>query len=166
MGGVQFRENRLKTQGAINAIAILPSAWDSVTMFSRIHFLPKEMAPLQTYGKLDSKFRFVIVASKRAKQLLKGAKVKIRTKSRNPIRIAQAEVREGLIDFDILQARPEDLLETDEQVFTPDDEIDDLDGSAGAAEDDEVEEGPEAGEGEGADYDEVPEDNGEEHGEE
>ncbi len=120
---------------------------------------------MQTYGKLDSKFRFVIVASKRAKQLLKGAKVKIRTKSRNPIRIAQAEVREGLVDFDILQARPEDLLETDEQVFTPDDEIDDLDGSAGA-DDDEAEEGAEAGEEEGAEFDEVPEEDGEERGEE
>ncbi|MDD8026984.1 MAG: DNA-directed RNA polymerase subunit omega, partial [Acidobacteriota bacterium] len=82
---------------------------------------------MQTYGKLDSKFRFVIVASKRAKQLLKGAKVKIRTKSRNPIRIAQAEVRAGLVDFDILQDRSEDLLEADEQVFAPDDEPDDLD---------------------------------------
>jgi DNA-directed RNA polymerase omega subunit len=123
------------------------------------------MAPLQTYGKLDSKFRFVIVASKRAKQLLKGAKVKIRTKSRNPIRIAQAEVREGLVDFDILQARPEDLLETDEQVFTPDDEIDDLDGSAGAG-DDEAEEGAEAGEEEGPEFDEEPEADGEDRGEE
>lgn len=120
---------------------------------------------MHTYGKLDSKFRFVIVASKRAKQLLKGAKVKIRTKSRNPIRIAQAEVREGLVDFDILQARPEDLLEADEQVFTPDEEIDDLDGSAGAA-DDESEEGAESGEEEGPEFDELHEENGEERGEE
>lgn len=130
-----------------------------------IHFQPKEIAPLQTYGKLDSKFRFVIVASKRAKQLLKGAKVKIRTKSRNPIRIAQAEVREGLVDFDIIQDRPEDLLEADEQVFTPDDEIDDLDGAAGA-DDDEAEEGAEAAEEEGAEFDDTAHEDDEGHGEE
>ncbi len=119
---------------------------------------------MQTYGKLDSKFRFVIVASKRAKQLLKGAKVKIRTKSRNPIRIAQTEVREGLIDFDILQVRPEDLLEADEQVFTPDDEADDLD--AGGGGDDEAEEGAEPGEEEGAEFDELPDEDGEDRGDE
>ena len=119
---------------------------------------------MQTYGKLDSKFRFVIVASKRAKQLLKGAKVKIRTKSRNPIRIAQTEVRAGLVDFDILQARPEDLLEADEQVFPPDDEADDLDAVAGG--DDEAEEGAEPGEEEGAEFDELPDEDGEDRGDE
>lgn len=90
---------------------------------------------MQTYGKLDSKFRFIIVASKRAKQLLKGAKVKVRSKSRNPIRLAQLEVKAGLIDFDILQARPEDFLEADDQVFTPEDDSDDADGASAAGED-------------------------------
>jgi len=131
---------------------------------SSFTFIPKEIAPLQTYGKLDSKFRFVIVASKRAKQLLKGAKVKIKTKSRNPIRIAQTEVREGLVDYDILQIRPEDLLEADEQVFTPDDDADDLDVAAGA--DDESEEAAEPGEEEGAEFDEFPEEGGEDDGDE
>ena len=55
-------------------------------------------------NKPDSRFQFVILAAKRAKQLLKGAKPKIRTKSRNPIRIAQEEVRLGLIDYEILAA--------------------------------------------------------------
>lgn len=120
---------------------------------------------MQTYGKLDSKFRFVIVASKRAKQLLKGAKVKIRTKSRNPIRIAQAEVRAGLVDFDILQVRSEDLLEADEQVFAPDDEPDDLDAAGGA--DDESEEGAEAAtEEEETEFEELPEGDGEDHNDE
>jgi DNA-directed RNA polymerase omega subunit len=104
---------------------------------------------VQTYGKLDSKFRFVILASKRAKQLLKGSKVKIRTKSRNPIRIAQIEVKAGLVDYDIIQPRLEDGLEADKEVFTPDDEIEDLDGGAGVegyeeeAEEHEAEEGAE-----------------------
>lgn len=62
-------------------------------------------------NKPDSRFQFVILAAKRAKQLLKGAKPKIKTKSRNPIRIAQEEVRLGLIDFEILAA-PEISEET------------------------------------------------------
>lgn len=52
----------------------------------------------------ESRFQFVLLAAKRAKQLLKGAKPKIKTKSRNPIRIAQEEVRLGLIDYEILPA--------------------------------------------------------------
>ncbi len=54
----------------------------------------------------ESRFQFVILAAKRAKQLLKGAKPKIKTKSRNPIRIAQEEIKMGLIDYEIL-AMPE-----------------------------------------------------------
>lgn len=111
---------------------------------------------MQTYGKLDSKFRFVIVASKRAKQLLKGAKVRVRSKSRNPIRLAQLEVRAGLIDFDILQSRPEDLLEADEQVFTPADDGDDVDGG-GAVDEVEDTEDHDHDHEEGAEFEEEPE---------
>lgn len=75
---------------------------------------------MQTYGKIDSKFRFVILASKRAKQLLRGAKAKIRTKSKNPIRIAQIEVKEGLIDYEILPSRHDIAVEVEEQVLSVD----------------------------------------------
>jgi len=71
---------------------------------------------LERYGDLDSKFRFVILASKRAKQLLQGAKPKIRTKSKNLIRIAQAEVRAGLVDYEIVQPKKEEAHEA-EDVF-------------------------------------------------
>jgi len=63
---------------------------------------------LERYGDLDSKFRFVILASKRAKQLLQGSKPKIKTRSKNLIRIAQAEVRAGLIDYEIIQPKKEE----------------------------------------------------------
>ncbi len=106
---------------------------------------------MQTYGKIDSKFRFVILASKRAKQLLRGAKPKVKTRTRNPIRIAQFEVKEGLVDYDILQTRPEDLVEADEQVFTPDEEAEDTDIGAGES---------------GESYDEEPAEREEEEGEE
>jgi DNA-directed RNA polymerase omega subunit len=121
---------------------------------------------LQTYGKLDSKFRFVILASKRAKQLLKGAKVKIRTKSRNPIRIAQLEVKAGLVDYEILQVNPEDGLEADKEVFTPEEEIDDGDGGTAGGEADYEDDGAEPeGEDEG-ELEELPDDGGTEREEE
>ena len=114
---------------------------------------------MQTYGKLDSKFRFVILAAKRAKQLLKGAKPKIRTKSRNPIRIAQLEVKEGLVDYEILQANPEDGVEEDKEVFTAEDEIDDTDtGAAGEADYEEEGAEPEAEGEDDAEPDDLPED--------
>lgn len=92
---------------------------------------------MQTFGKIDSKFRFVILASKRAKQILKGAKVKVRSKSKNPIRIAQIEMKEGLIDFEILQPKREDGLEVEEQVLGVDDGAEDVEDSGKGAVDDE-----------------------------
>jgi len=58
---------------------------------------------LKSHGDIDSKFRFVIIAAKRAKLLLTGVKPKIKSKSKNPIRIAQNEVAQGLIDYEIVQ---------------------------------------------------------------
>ena len=72
---------------------------------------------MESYGNIDSKYRFIILASKRAKQLLKGAKPKIKAKSRNLIRIAQAEVRSGLIEYEIIPAGPDVIPEQEERVF-------------------------------------------------
>jgi DNA-directed RNA polymerase subunit K/omega len=72
---------------------------------------------LDAFGNIDSKYRFIILASKRAKQLLKGAKPKIATRSKSLIRIAQAEVRAGLIDYEIIPARMDDIPEREERVF-------------------------------------------------
>src|SRR4030042_3066904 len=60
---------------------------------------------LDAFGNIDSKYRFIILAAKRAKQLLRGAKPKIHGKSRNPIRIAQAEARKGLIEYELIPTR-------------------------------------------------------------
>jgi len=70
---------------------------------------------LKEYGDLNSKFKFVILASKRAKDLLKGAKPKVKSKSKNLIRIAQQEISQGLIDYELVQSKPEDLYE--EEMF-------------------------------------------------
>jgi len=72
---------------------------------------------LDASGNIDSKYRFIILAAKRAKQLLKGAKPKIQGKSKSLIRIAQAEVREGLIEYEIIPTRMDDIPEREERVF-------------------------------------------------
>jgi DNA-directed RNA polymerase omega subunit len=59
--------------------------------------------------EIDSKFRFVIIAAKRAKQLLNGAKPKVKSKSRNLIRVAQEETEQGVIGFNIIKSQKEEL---------------------------------------------------------
>lgn len=72
---------------------------------------------MNRFGNVDSKFRFVILASKRAKQLLKGAKPKVKTKSKNPIRIAQIEVRSGVVEYEILPTQKEEFQGQEDRVF-------------------------------------------------
>jgi DNA-directed RNA polymerase subunit omega len=59
----------------------------------------------------DSKFRFVIVAAQRAKQLLKGDQPKIKSKYKSAIRIAQEEVKSGAVQYQILPAKKEESQE-------------------------------------------------------
>lgn len=72
---------------------------------------------MKAYGDLDSKFRFVILASKRAKQLLQGAKPKIKTKSKNLIQVAQKEVKQRLIDYEIVQHKTEEFHGLEDEAF-------------------------------------------------
>lgn len=67
--------------------------------------------------QIDSKYRFVIIASKRAKELLKGAKARIKSRAKNPVRIAQQEVELGLVDFEILKSKEESVSDKEERVF-------------------------------------------------
>jgi DNA-directed RNA polymerase subunit omega len=53
---------------------------------------------------IGSKYRFIIIAAERAKQLQNKAKPKLKTKSTKPAYIAMREVEEGLISFEIPQA--------------------------------------------------------------
>lgn len=52
---------------------------------------------------IGSRYRFVIIAAERAKQLQNRAKPKIKTKSTKPAFIAMREVEEDLISYEILQ---------------------------------------------------------------
>ena len=72
---------------------------------------------LKDYSDIDSKFRYVILASKRAKQLLKGAKPKIKSKSKNLIRVAQQEVKAGLVEFEIIQNQTEEFSDSGDDMF-------------------------------------------------
>lgn len=59
----------------------------------------------------------MILASKRAKQLLQGAKPKIKTKSKNLIQVAQKEVKQRLIDYEIVQPKTEEFHGMDDEAF-------------------------------------------------
>ena len=52
---------------------------------------------------IDSKFRFILIAAKRARQLQSGAKAMIHTVSRKPTRIAQEEVRAGTVEWEMIR---------------------------------------------------------------
>ncbi len=72
---------------------------------------------LKTYGDIDSKFKFVLLASKRAKQLLRGVKPKLKSKSKSLIRIAQQEVKQGLVDYEIVQRKKEEEYKPEDEDF-------------------------------------------------
>ena len=48
---------------------------------------------------IDSKFRYILVAAKRAHQLIGGAKARVQSESKKVIVIAQREVCSGLVPF-------------------------------------------------------------------
>ena len=52
---------------------------------------------------VGSKYRFIIIAAERAKQLQNRAKAKVKIKSTKPAHIAMKEVEDGLISFEITQ---------------------------------------------------------------
>jgi DNA-directed RNA polymerase omega subunit len=70
---------------------------------------------LESNKGIDSKYKFILLVSKRARQLLKGAKPKIRSESKSLIRIAQEEVQKGLIDFKIINENEKEKQEKREE---------------------------------------------------
>ncbi len=50
---------------------------------------------------IDSKFRFILVAAKRARQLQAGAKPLVQTHSKKVTKVAQQEVEAGLVPFEM-----------------------------------------------------------------
>ncbi|MEW6455554.1 MAG: DNA-directed RNA polymerase subunit omega [Acidobacteriota bacterium] len=54
---------------------------------------------MKRFEGIDSKFRFVIIAAKRSRELMKGSPAKINTKYKNPVKIAQEEISKGYIKY-------------------------------------------------------------------
>ncbi len=64
--------------------------------------MPENVEPI------DSKFRYILIAAKRARQLQGGSKPLVHTTSRKPTRIAQDEVKAGVVKWELLPyAKPE-----------------------------------------------------------
>jgi DNA-directed RNA polymerase subunit omega len=61
----------------------------------------------------DSKFRFILVAAERAKQLQNGYPPMIDEKSPKPAHIAIQEAQQGLITWEILEEADEDAVEAE-----------------------------------------------------
>lgn len=51
---------------------------------------------------IGSKYRFIIIAAERAKQLQNNARPKLKTKSTKPAFIAMRELEEGLVNYEVL----------------------------------------------------------------
>ncbi len=52
---------------------------------------------------VDSKFRYILLAAKRARQLQAGAKPLVQAATKKPTKIAQMEIEAGLVPFEILE---------------------------------------------------------------
>ena len=62
----------------------------------------------------DSKFRFVLLASSRAEQLVRGARPKLEGSSRKSTRIAMEELKEGMVGWGYGPAPGSELTEAAE----------------------------------------------------
>jgi DNA-directed RNA polymerase omega subunit len=63
---------------------------------------------------IDSKFRLVTITAMRAKQLQRGARVRIETEATKPAEIARNEVMAELIDFQVGEEAEGPMMEQNE----------------------------------------------------
>ena len=56
----------------------------------------------------ESKFRMILLAAKRARQIQSGAKPLVHTTARKPTRIAQDEIKAGVLPYEVLQMETAD----------------------------------------------------------
>lgn len=50
--------------------------------------------------KIDSRFRYVLLAAERAEQMMKGGSPKVETSAKKPTRIAMDEISMDLVEWD------------------------------------------------------------------
>jgi DNA-directed RNA polymerase omega subunit len=68
----------------------------------------KETQQLILPKDVDSKFRFITVASQRAKQLQNGAKPRVDTRSRKSTRVAIEETLAQAVSWEVKEDKPEE----------------------------------------------------------
>lgn len=56
--------------------------------------------------EIDSKYRLVLLAARRSKQLQKGAKPRVHTAAKKPTRVALEEVQRGLVNYQPIAKPP------------------------------------------------------------
>ena len=57
--------------------------------------------------EIDSKYRKILIAAKRSKQIQKGARPRVQLVNAKPTRVALEEVSKGLVDFEIIPREEE-----------------------------------------------------------
>ena len=56
-------------------------------------------------NNIDSKFRYILISAKRARQLQSGARPLVQTQTKKATKIAQQEVSTGLIPFEVIEVK-------------------------------------------------------------
>lgn len=69
--------------------------------------------------QFDSKFRFVLLASARAEQLVRGAHAKVEAPNRKPTRLAMEELRQGVVEWGYGRTLPAEATEGGEAATAP-----------------------------------------------
>lgn len=59
-------------------------------------------------NNIDSKFRYILISAKRARQLQSGARPLVQTQTKRPTKIAQQEVTAALVPFEIIDLKTQD----------------------------------------------------------
>lgn len=97
---------------------------------------------------MDNRFQLVLVATRRARQLMNGAEPKVPSENDKPTVLALREIAEGLVDASILDEEPEPLtFATPPPIVAP---IDDEEGDELEAESESEAEGAAPGEAQGS----------------
>jgi DNA-directed RNA polymerase omega subunit len=56
--------------------------------------------------EIDSKYRLVLLAAKRSKQIQKGARPRLQSSAKKPTRVALEEVQRGLVSYQTITKEP------------------------------------------------------------
>jgi DNA-directed RNA polymerase omega subunit len=64
--------------------------------------------------RIDSKFRFVLLAAARAEQMIRGAAPKVENRKRRVTRLAMDEIRKDLVEWDYGPAPESEPLEIED----------------------------------------------------